>query len=463
MGRKWVLIPRVRGAVVAALLSPSLSWATPTTIIVDLQPGDSLTICGAPRPDGTQLCRNLGAAAGASAPAASAVPAALAKAMEVAAKPGSTGSTTESAQAKVDAFQQIADLGQVNLSAPSSPAAAVLGLSPDKVDHPGTIRDFVGSVVRGLGKDGKPVNGVAIDISPLAVFDRNALRGGSNYAPLTDGATYHSDASPGWLLRVAARTTVSLASTSADSSGASRMSFGLRTGLFDNGDPGLYAGETAKCVRGLPAKEVPKGRVVSEVANDLSACDPLTNKALSLWAKPAVYAGFGQSWYSHSGAVTDHAPDVKQFWLTGSIGLTSEAFGGKSSTLTQGAAQDSLRVLGQLYVGRRLDDRQPDPNDSTKLLSANATEFITRLTAGKSTWHTFAEVGRNRMRLGNNTTENLRHVAFGAEFKISAIGDDSWLELATVNDRGYQDGKDHSGVTMNFKFGAPVLTLPGPK
>ena len=463
---------KFKGAVpVLLLLATTSSLAVPTTITVDIPPGGSVTVCEAPHPDGTQLCHVVStktavapespASAGASTAGATT---ALSDKAKVAAAPN-TG--TEDKTAAADAFKQSGDLAQVNLSAPSSPAAVVLGLSPDKVDHPGTLRDFVASVVHGLGTDGKPINGVAIDISPLSVFDRNLLRGGTNYAPLAKGEQA-SDASTGgwsgWLTRVAARTTVSLASTSADSNGASRMAFGLRSGLFDNGDPGLYWGETVKCVKNLPVVDIPKGPKVGEPAsNNLSTCDPSKDNALSLWAKPSVYVGYGQSWYSQSGALTDHAPDVKQFWLSGSIGLTSEAFGGRSATLTQNAAKDSFRLLGQAYLGRRLNDRTPDPNDSTKLLSANSTEYIARLRGGKSTWHVFLEGGRNRMTLGNSTTENLRHVAFGAEFKIPALGDDSWFEVATVNDRGFQDGKDRSGVTMNFKYGAPVLTRPPEK
>lgn len=55
-----------------------------------------------------------------------------------------------------------------------------------------------------------------------------------------------------------------------------------------------------------------------------------------------------------------------------------------------------------------------------------------------------------------------RHVAVGAEFKVPLLGDDSWIQPASVQEKGFADGKDKTGVTLNFKFGMPFLQIPGP-
>ena len=452
------------GGLGLCVFTASLCWAAPTTVTLDLPAGATLKVCTT---DGTgsETCRVVSpvAAPVAAAPAvvspgtpAPAIPpvAAAPVAIDAASGPAKVIATTSPHQ---DAFQQISNYAEVDLSAPSSVAESILGISTDSAQRPGTIRDFLGSVTRGLGPDGKPVNAIAIDVSPVSLFFKSSIRGGNTYAPVQG-----NDLSAGWLTRVAARTTVSLGSTAADSTGATRSALGLRVGLLDWGDPGLYSDETAKCVQALDHPPVPAGRGLEPGVFDISSCDPTRNTAFSLWAKPALYLAYGQSWYSKSGSLNDHAPDVKQLWLTYSQGLTGQSMPGESRVANKSDLRSSLRVLGQLTFGRRLDDRTADPNDATQLVSQNSTQLIARLRAGTATWHTFAEIGRNHVTLGNSTTENLRHAAIGAEIKFSPLGDDSWLQLATVRERGFSDGKDHSGVTLNFRLGASALSLPGP-
>lgn len=358
------------------------------------------------------------------------------------------------AASEPDAFAQVSSYAEVDLSVPSSPAFAVLGVTPDSVQRPGTIRDFVGSIAHGLGTDGKPLNGVAIDISPVSVFFRDRIRGGTSYASRS------GDDFENWPLHVAARTTVSFGTTSADANGATRSAFGLRMGLLDYGDPGLYSKTVSDCVKGLDHPAIPSGHGLESQPFDMSSC------ALSLWAKPALYAGYGQSWYSQSGSLTDHAPDVRQFWLSYSQGLTGQSMPG-TARKPEKDVDSTVRVLGQLYFGRRMNDRAPDPNDSTTLLSQRSSQAIARLRGGKANWHAFVELGRSWVKLGNDTNENLHHTAIGAEFNLgtalgSPFGGDSWLQIASVNERGFSDGKDHSGITVNFKIGASALPLPGP-
>jgi hypothetical protein len=442
------------------LFAAGVTSAAPTTITLDMPPGATVKVCTTDG-SGSETCRVVTPTAPAVATAPTPPhPVAAAQPVPDAGSSGSGNAPADvikTTTAKQDAFQQVSNYAEVDISAPSSVAESILGISTDSAQRPGTIRDFLGSVARGLGPDGKPVNALAIDVSPVSLFFKSHIRGGDSYAPVP-----MNDFSRGWLTRVAARTTVSLGSTAPDSNGATRSALGLRVGILDWGDPGLYADETANCVRALDHPAVPAGRSLDPKPFDMSSCDPTRNVALSLWAKPALYLAYGQSWYSKSGSLTDRAPDVKQFWLTYSQGLTGQSIPGATRIANKSDLSSSLRVLGQLTFGRRLDDRTADPNDATHLISQNSTQLIARLRAGMTNWHTFAEYGRNRVTLGNDTTENLRHTAFGAEFKVGYLGDDSWLQLATVRERGFLDGKDHSGVTLNFRIGAPTMPLPGP-
>jgi len=353
------------------------------------------------------------------------------------------------------ATEAISDLLEADLSVPASPAASLLGISGDKVQRPGTLRELAGSVIRGIGADGKPQSAIALDVAPVFVLAPSYIGAGDQYAPETATSDWDGTASQHWH-RVLARTTVSFGTTNPDSSGATRSALGLRTGLFDSGDPGLYWAKEIKCIGGIPGvMPLPPstpGQPADEIPVDYSKCDVTKDSAVALWAKPSLYVGYGQSWYSKSGALTDHAPDVKQFWLSGSAGWVPTA-------TTRGTAGE-WRTLGQIYFGRRMDDRIPDPSDATKLLRKDSTDALLRLRAGKSKWHGFFEFGRSRVYLGDSSKEDIRHTALGAEFQLNLFGTDNWFELAGTSERGYLDGKDHSGVLLNFRMGTPSLALP---
>ena len=353
------------------------------------------------------------------------------------------------------AEEAITNLLQADLSIPPSPAAALLGISADKVQRPASIRELSAAVVRGIGPDGKVQSAVALDIAPAFVFFPRLIGAGNVYAP----ASATGDGDGNWnqrVLRMLARTTLSFGTTNPDASGASRSAVGLRVGVYDSGDPGLYWSKAVNCVSQitgvLPQGPTKPGEAAAPFAVDYSKCDPMKDAANNLWAKPSLYAGYGQSWYSKTGVLTDRAPDVKQIWLSGSAGWAPD-------DKTPGHASD-WRALGQLYLGRRLNDRVADPKNAGQLLREDTSETILRLRAGKPNWHGFFEHGRSRVSLGDATTRSLRHSAFGAEFMLDFLGGkDNWLEIASVRKEGVLDGKTYSGVLLNFRIGTPSLTI----
>jgi hypothetical protein len=354
------------------------------------------------------------------------------------------------------ADEAITNLLQADYSIPASPAAALLGISADKVQRPATIRELSAAVVRGIGRDGKVQSAVALDVAPAFVLFPRLIGAGDDYAPA--GATSDADGHlKQRLLRMLARTTLSFGTTNPDASGASRSALGLRVGLYDSGDPGLYWTRAVDCVSQIegviPGGPPPNpGEVAAPIPVDYSKCDPMKDLANNLWAKPSLYAGYGRSWYSKTGALTDHAPDVRQIWISGSAGWAPD-------DKAPGRASD-WRALAQLYFGRRLNDRAADPKNAGQLLREDASETVLRLRAGKTAWHGFVEYGRSRVSLGDATTRNLRHNAYGAEFMLDFLGGkDNWLEIASVRKEGVLDGKTYSGVLMNFRIGTPSLTI----
>lgn len=337
-----------------------------------------------------------------------------------------------------DALQK---LQEADLSVPDSPAFAVLGISPSEVQRPGTVRELASSLVRGFDESGKPKTGLAVDLAPLPLFYPQAITGGADYASKP-------------VIQALTRTTMSFATTAAADGKASQFAWGLRMGVIDRGDPGLYYKELVECLARVKMPDIPAGRDVdplpapeSEQLKQATAECAKNESQKGLWAKPALYVGLGRSWYSQSGRLTDTAPAVTSWWATYSQGIDR--------------GSDNLRALLQLHASRRIDDRVEDPNDSMRLVRQDSTKYIGRLRAGRDAWHVFGDVGRRRAVLEGVTSERLRHLGLGAEFKLTFLGDDVWLQLGTVRESGYSDGITKSSVTTGLRFGSePLFTTP---
>jgi hypothetical protein len=355
------------------------------------------------------------------------------------------------------ASEAIGNYAQADMTVPSSIAAGLLDIAANKIQHVGTLRELTAGLFRGVGPDGKILSGLALDLAPAYVFLPGLIGAGNVYAP--------EDATGDWggdigqrLRRVFGRTTVSFGTTSPDASGAARTAVGIRIGLFDSGDPGLYWSKVVQCLQTTsrdapPPPPDPKdiGKQAEPRPIDLSKCDPSKDPATELWKKPSLYVGYGRSWYSKTGSLTDRVPDVSQFWLTGSAGWSPPQ-----------TVKKDLRLLGQLYYGRRINDRSPDPDNASQLIRQDSSDTIVRLRAGDSRKNLYFEYGINRVRLGDTTTENLRHSALGAEIQWNFLGNgtDNWIELAATRSQGLLDGKTISGALINFRIGSPALALP---
>ncbi len=344
---------------------------------------------------------------------------------------------------KEQVFAKLKEFAAVDLAIPDSPAFGVLGISPSEVQRPGTVRELGASLLRGVDENGRAKSGLALDVAPLPLLAPSLIRGGNKYKG-------H------YLLQAFTRATVSLATT-ADAKGgdASKLAWGVRMGVFDFGDPGEHFEVLVDCfkkakptdlrpgpdVKPVPAEETKKAN------DDLDACIEQSPQK-PLWAQPALYVGFGRSWFSNSGKLTDRAPAASAWWATYSQGLARE--------------KESLRLLFQLHASRKTDDRVEDPNDATKLVRQDAKLLVARLNAGREDWRAFLDAGRRELRLAQTTTEKLRHIGLGAEFKLKGLGDNMWLQIGNVRETGYSDGKAVNKATASLRFGSePLFAIPG--
>ena len=398
-------------------------------------------VCNLPGADGKADCRFRAKATLAAAPAIASAATATAAAAPAAAAPEASktalAAPAKSALAdnaeKASFAEALKNLGQVDLSVPSSPAFAVLGITSADVQRPGTVRELGASLLRGFDDKGKVKTGMAFDFAPLVLVAPQMIVGGESYR------------NNPWL-QAATRTTVSLATTEAADGKGSQLAWGLRVGVFDLGDPGRHYKFLTDCVRGLVPTAIPIGPTTERFSPDAEAkfredaakCNPATG--LALWAEPALYVGLGQSRHANDGKLTGTVPAVTSWWATYSQGWDR--------------GRGNLRALFQIHIGKRTDDRVEDPSDSSQLIRQDSRQLVTRVRVGKEKWHAFADLGQRKVRLGNDTTQSVRHAGVGAEIRVL---EDLWLQFGTVRESGFADGSSRNMVTTGLRFGSEPL------
>ena len=348
--------------------------------------------------------------------------------------------------AKPSITTTLADLIGADLSVPSSPAMAVLGMTGTEVQRPAFPRDFAASLVRGFDSQGKAKNAIALDIVPVALFAPKMIVTKHDYA--TDYVT-----------QLMARTTVSLASSQVEGdSDASQLAAGIRVGLYDKADPGLYAAKTANCIKeellNIPPNPDPldlSDKWYTKFKDSANKTCRLAALEFDLWAKPALYVGYAQGWYSASGAVKDADSSAKALWASYSTG-----FGRTSEEAENGEKADNVRTLLQLYLARRLDERVEDPADADQLVREDRSELIARVRFGKKKWHGYIDGGFARVNTAGAGNQNVRRLGLGFEYQLR---DDLWLVAGSVRETGFVAG-DRKLVSTGLRFGqAPTAIL----
>jgi hypothetical protein len=111
-------------------------------------------------------------------------------------------------------------------SIPESPAFTALGISPETVTRPASVREFGTALLNGVDKSGKLQSGLAIDFAP--------------YQILAGSQTTWPEYKHNLLTRILYNTQLSLGTTKATTDDkALRLAGGLNITLWDNGDPRL--------------------------------------------------------------------------------------------------------------------------------------------------------------------------------------------------------------------------------
>jgi len=150
----------------------------------------------------------------------------------------------------VSAFCQIQNVnqGQLDFSVPDSPAFTVLGVNPTTVTHPTTPEELASSLINGVDQNGNFQTGIALDFAPYMIAYGNKVGINAYNENCSFNATTGVNKCGISVLRLLARTQVSIGTTKGASSNdkSAKVALGFNFTLFDFGDPRLDKGFFAK-------------------------------------------------------------------------------------------------------------------------------------------------------------------------------------------------------------------------
>jgi hypothetical protein len=240
---------------------------------------------------------------------------------------------------------------------PDAPAFTFLEASPTKIERPGNLRDLGFAIVNGIGDDGKPKQGFAVDASvwnlipgyniPLAAYQTNRFK----YALANLQASL---------------ATLRASGDSADLAAA----FGLKAVIVDQGDPMLSNSVSKALAKGLVnCRPADPGAGQGGACVDSVVADIIGNYTASHWnaTQVAVAAAWGTVFDESEFNKSDYSG--MNAWLVGAVPVGTK-----------------LQLLGQgTYKQRTL----ADSTTGYRALNAGV-----RLIGGSATFSAFAEVAR---------------------------------------------------------------------
>ena len=330
-------------------------------------------------------------------------------------------------------------LVNLDLVVPDSPAFVILGLSPEKVVRPGAPRDLATTFLNGIDQHGNVQAGIAVDFTPLFVFAGNNVT----------FASYRDHTSTQILGRTQVSFATSKGASQADKS--VRAAFGLRSTLWDQGDPRLDQ-DLVKC---LDAIEVEPPATAITVPADIAAWEAAQTKILRPKVEACQSASAKRRWNASSLAV-GIAPAFQS--PTGESGdfkyrgaAVWASFSYKLSAIGQFVAQGRYRNKEQV----------PDKNRPGSFFEQDSGGLGLRLVLGEPVraFVLESEVGRQSPEGSSSTTSFT--LSGGGQLKLS---DEMWLSASVGGAlKGSAATQRGMFVLSSFKWAlskSPSISMP---
>lgn len=306
----------------------------------------------------------------------------------------------------------------LDLAVPESPAFTLLGLSPQNVVRPATPRILATSLLSGVDRNGNFQAGLALDVSPYMLFAGDSLT----------IEEYRKEEN--WWKRVLANIQVSLATTKGaeKADDAVRLGFGVRTILWNQGDPRqdlilqdcLLTNLKPPLLTAFPNKDAwgEAFKAYPEKGAPIAAkCQAESEKRN--WNASSLELAVAPSFIQKTGSDDNIAFGGAAFW-------TSLAWGFDGIK--------SLKDTSQLifHVRYTLDQETPDPNIKDRFFKQDTLITGLRVRIGKPTLNVSFEGNFIHADPEGARSDNSYSASLGTDIKVA---NNIWLQLAVGGTR----------------------------
>ena len=334
----------------------------------------------------------------------------------------------------------------LDLSVPTSPAFAILGITPDNVIHPSSPRELGMALLNGVGPDGTFQSGIAIDTAPyLLLAGRNKTL-----------ADYQNNYS----VRFLSRTQVSFATAKGaqDKDPSLKLALGFHFIFFDNGDPRLdneyiTSLQTAFDTLGFvdPTNPAATADATTRWRNAVAKTRAAREAAKAKnWNKSSWSLGIAPSWIDKTGDSGNYDWNGGAIWTSLAYGFDTEPF------RNTGLDKNSQLILHLRY---RNHEEIPNPVATGTFYAQDNALAVLRLRVGSPDFNLSLDAAYvNAWNSGIHDGHSWR-AAMVLERKMAP---NLWFRLSYGKELDTPDDNDSSLVLGSFHLGAsPEATLPG--
>jgi hypothetical protein len=329
---------------------------------------------------------------------------------------------------------------ELDVSVPSSPAFAMLGLTPDTVLRPASPRALAATVLNGVDPSGTLQSGVAIDVAPyfaaqgrhvtLEMFEKSAI------------------------VRFLSRLQVSAATAKAASADddAVRLGAGLRLTFWDRGDYRgnlNFRGDLSGAQQDAVQEMTNEGLRKSPLPDVALAYDAELDRRLRLrtdvireryrkanWNNSAFAIGGAGTWISKTGKANGLAQSGGAVW-------TSLAYGFEDVP----GLEDSAQFI--VHARYRTGDRVPDPAADGEFVTQDSSLAGARFRVGAVDTNASFEMVYLRAEPSDRPLERFVKLTGDVEHRLF---ENVWLHFAVGGETGREDDEDHLFVLTTLKF-----------
>ena len=343
-----------------------------------------------------------------------------------------------------------------DFSVPESPGFVVVGMTPENVTHPRTLRDFVVSLKNGIDQSGNLKTGLALDFTPLQLLS-NQNESIADYLDIdaiqkemkanqARAERSHLFDSSDHILR---NTTLSLATTqgTGDPDKSVNLGLGLHIPLIDKSDGRERAED---CFRGFFAAPIKDGGPTPEL-KDAQAANAATEKCFkeTRWNDTVWTTSLGYAFSSDTGSFSELSPGARGIWTSFGYGFE------RGPPILRDHAQ---LILHAKYLYK---ERVKDPSDDKLFIDQDSRVLALAFKVGSPTFN--ASLQASFMRLKDRThdkRDDVQRLSVGLEKRVAK---DVWLVATIGGEGGRTGGENKSFVLGGLKFGSETSPRFSPR